>query len=64
MGGSSFAARYPDKVTVFQIGQVSQEICTGPHVTHTGEIPPIKISKQGSAGAGVRRLYLEFSLTP
>ncbi len=64
VGGSSFAARYPDKVTVFQIGQVSQEICTGPHVTHTGEIPPIKISKQGSAGAGVRRLYLEFSLTP
>ena len=59
VGGSVFADRYPDQVSVYQIGQdTSCEICVGPHVTHTGEIGPIKITKQQSAGSGVRRLYL------
>ena len=61
VGGSVFADRYPDRVTVYQVGDVSQEICVGPHVSHTGEIGRIKITKQQSAGSGVRRLYVYFA---
>ena len=48
--------RYPDKVTVYSVGDFSKEICTGPHVTHTGEIGTFKITKEESAGAGIRRI--------
>lgn len=58
VGGSLFADRYPEQVSVYQIDTASQEICIGPHVTHTGEIGAIKIKKQESVSAGVRRLYL------
>ncbi len=56
-----FAERYPDPVTVYQIGQdkmVSQELCGGPHVHSTGELSPIEIFKEKSASAGVRRVYV------
>ncbi len=52
-----FGQRYPEKVKVYAISEVSQEVCAGPHVTSTGEIGNIKISKEESAGAGKRRLY-------
>lgn len=58
VGGSVFADRYPDRVSVYQIGDVSTEICVGPHVTHTAEIGAVKVCKQQSAGSGVRRLYI------
>ena len=58
-----FAQRYPDEVSVYSIGEegawVSRELCGGPHVSHTGEIGKIKITKEKSASAGVRRIYME-----
>lgn len=48
--------RYPEKVTVYSVGDFSKEICTGPHVTHTGELGHFKIIKEESAGAGIRRI--------
>ncbi len=51
-----FIDKYPDVVTVYQIGDVSREICTGPHVKHTGELHHFKIKKEEASGAGVRRI--------
>lgn len=42
-------------------GWISKEFCGGPHVTRTGDIGPLKISKEKSASAGVRRIYVEFA---
>lgn len=51
-----FIDKYPDVVTVYQIGDVSREICTGPHVKHTGELHHFKIKKEEASSAGVRRI--------
>lgn len=51
-----FSDRYPDVVTVYSIGDVSKEICRGPHVKHTGEIGHFHIVKEESSSAGVRRI--------
>jgi alanyl-tRNA synthetase len=53
-----FKEKYPDQVTVYTIGDYSQELCGGPHVSHTGKIGKIKIVKQESVGSSLRRLYL------
>jgi len=67
----SFRDRYPDRVTVYMIGEgldaasgepqtltncVSVEICGGPHVKHTGELGKFRITKEESSSAGVRRI--------
>ncbi len=60
-----FAEKYGDQVTVYSIGNsstsseppFSREICGGPHITHTGEIGKFSITKEESAGAGIRRIY-------
>ncbi|TSC87650.1 MAG: alanyl-tRNA synthetase [Microgenomates group bacterium Gr01-1014_16] len=52
-----FPERYPDFASVYQIGNFSKELCGGPHVNSTGEIGRIKITKEESAGAGLRRIY-------
>ncbi len=60
-----FKETYPDKVTVYTIGKdpkknwYSKELCGGPHVKSTGEIGGIKITKEQSIGAGIRRIYAE-----
>lgn len=51
-----FIERYPDIVSVYSIGNVSKEICTGPHVKHTKELGIFKISKEESSSSGVRRI--------
>ena len=55
-----FWDRYPDKVTVYTIGDtktpISREICGGPHVEHTGMLGKFKIKKEESSSAGVRRI--------
>lgn len=51
-----FLDRYPDNVSVYFIGDVSKEICTGPHVNHTGLIGKFKITKEESSSSGVRRI--------
>ncbi len=51
-----FKEKYPDKVTVYSIGNFSKEICAGPHVKKTSELNQFKIIKEKSSGAGVRRI--------
>ncbi len=51
-----FIERYPDVVTVYFVGDVSKEICMGPHVKSTSEIGTFKIVKEEASSAGVRRI--------
>ncbi len=51
-----FIERYPDVGTVYSIGDVSKEICMGPHVKNTGVLGTFKIIKEESSSAGVRRI--------
>jgi alanyl-tRNA synthetase len=54
-----FGEKYGEKVKVYSIGDYSQEVCGGPHVSFTGQIGRVKITKEESVGAGRRRLYLQ-----
>ena len=51
-----FIEKYPDIVTVYSIGEVSKELCGGPHVKNTSEIGKFKITKEEASSAGVRRI--------
>ena len=51
-----FGAKYGDQVSLYTIGDVSKEICCGPHVTNTKELGSFKIQKEQSSSAGVRRI--------
>ena len=52
----TFIERYPDIVSVYTIGNISKEICMGPHVKKTGELGIFKIVKEEASSAGVRRI--------
>ena len=51
-----FIEKYPDIVTVYSIGDVSKELCGGPHVKNTSELGHFKIKKEESSSSGVRRI--------
>ena len=51
-----FIEKYPDIVTVYSIGNVSKELCGGPHVKNTSELGHFKIKKEEASSAGVRRI--------
>ncbi|MBT6995599.1 alanine--tRNA ligase [Candidatus Woesearchaeota archaeon] len=51
-----FSHKYGNKVFVYSIGKFSKEICSGPHVENTSKLGKLKIVKQKSVGAGVRRI--------
>lgn len=51
-----FIDKYPDIVTVYSIGDISKELCGGPHVKNTLEIGKFKIIKEEASSAGVRRI--------
>lgn len=51
-----FIEKYPDIVTVYSIGDVSKELCGGPHVKNTKELGKFKIKKEEASSAGVRRI--------
>ncbi len=51
-----FIEKYPDVVTVYSIGDVSKELCGGPHVKNTSELGHFKIVKEEASSAGVRRI--------
>ena len=51
-----FGAKYGDQVSLYTIGDVSKEICCGPHVANTKELGSFKIKKEESSSAGVRRI--------
>ena len=51
-----FGSKYGDQVSLYTIGDISKEICCGPHVTNTSELGSFKIQKEQSSSAGVRRI--------
>ncbi len=63
-----FADKYPDTVNMYSIGPnplgnqkgvdyISRELCSGPHVEHTGLIGHIELVKEKAVADGVRRIY-------
>ena len=51
-----FIDKYGDIVSVYKIGDVSLELCGGPHVKNTRELGHFKIKKEEASSAGVRRI--------
>lgn len=51
-----FEERYGETVKVYAIGDVSLEVCGGPHVEHTGDLGRFRIVKEEAVAAGVRRI--------
>ena len=51
-----FLDKYGDIVTVYKIGDISIELCGGPHVERTGKLGHFKIKKEEASSAGVRRI--------
>ena len=51
-----FADKYGDIVSVYKIGDISKELCGGPHVHNTSELGHFKIKKEEASSAGVRRI--------
>lgn len=51
-----FIEKYGDIVSVYKIGDVSMELCGGPHVKNTSELGTFKIKKEEASSAGVRRI--------
>lgn len=51
-----FIDKYGDIVSVYKIGDVSLELCGGPHVKNTSELGHFKIKKEEASSAGVRRI--------
>ncbi|OGN05587.1 MAG: hypothetical protein A2831_03525 [Candidatus Yanofskybacteria bacterium RIFCSPHIGHO2_01_FULL_44_17] len=58
-----FKLKYPPTVNIFTIGGTepaevpfSRELCGGPHVTNTGAIGQLKITKEEAVSAGTRRI--------
>lgn len=52
-----FGERYPERVSVYSMGEFSREICAGPHARSTGQLGDFRLTRQESCGAGLRRLY-------
>ena len=51
-----FGEKYGGQVTVYSVGDVSKEICSGPHVKHTGVLGKFRITKQKRIGANTLRI--------
>lgn len=63
-----FDEKYGDLVNIYYIGPTekiddaySKEFCGGPHAARTGSLGKFKITKEQSAGSGVRRIYATIS---
>ena len=51
-----FGNKYGEVVKVYTMGDVSKEICGGPHAANTGDLVAFKILKEESSSRGVRRI--------
>lgn len=52
----TFTNKYGEEVKVYSIGDVSKEICGGPHAQNTSELHHFKIIKEESSSSGIRRI--------
>ena len=52
----TFSSKYGDEVKVYTVGDVSKEICGGPHAENTKELHHFKILKEESSSSGIRRI--------
>jgi alanyl-tRNA synthetase len=51
-----FGEKYGSIVRVVEIGDYSRELCGGTHVGRTGTVAVIRLLREGSIGAGMRRI--------
>ena len=51
-----FTNKYGEEVKVYTIGNISKEICGGPHAENTSELHHFKILKEESSSSGIRRI--------
>ena len=51
-----FENKYGEVVKVYTIGDVSKEICGGPHAENTKDLHHFKILKEESSSSGIRRI--------
>ena len=51
-----FTNKYGEEVKVYTIGNVSKEICGGPHAENTKELHHFKIIKEEASSSGIRRI--------
>jgi len=51
-----FGEKYGEHVKVYSVGDVSKEICSGPHVENTGVLGTFRVVKQKRIGADTLRL--------
>jgi len=51
-----FADKYDSVVRVYKIGDVSLELCGGPHAGNTGELGLFTVQKEEASSSGVRRI--------
>ncbi|MEG1710514.1 MAG: alanine--tRNA ligase [Clostridia bacterium] len=54
-----FGDKYGEIVKLYTIGDVSMEICGGPHANNTAELGHFTITKEQSSSSGVRRIKAE-----
>ena len=52
----TFTNKYGEEVKVYSIGDVSKEICGGPHAENTKDLHHFKIIKEESSSSGIRRI--------
>lgn len=51
-----FNNKYGDIVSVYTIGDISKEICMGPHAKKTSELQYFQVIREEASSAGVRRI--------